>query len=181
MCWYENSDGKIVKSNFEKYRILLSRIAVALVLLLFVFAQSAWESRNEAVEFGLFFVGLILVAIASSGRMWCSLYIAGYKNNRLITEGPYSISRNPLYFFSLIGVVGIGCATETFTFPILLTILFASYYGFVIKSEARRLRGLFGDEYEAYASRVPAFFPDSRSSPSPRNTASSRRSTDATS
>ena len=148
-----------MKSSSEKYRIFLSRIASLLVLVLFACAEGAWESRNEVLELGLFFIGLALVGVASLGRMWCSLYIAGYKNSRLITEGPYSVTRNPLYFLSLIGVVGVGFATETFTFPVLLTILFVSYYGAIIKSEERRLRAKFGRAYDDYADAVPAFFP----------------------
>lgn len=148
-----------MKFKSEKYRIVLSRIAAAIVLFFFLSTQSYWETKNEKVAIFLSFIGIILVAIASLGRMWCSLYIAGYKDRKLITKGPYSICRNPLYFFSMIGVVGVGCATETFTFPIVFIILFASYYGFVIKSEEERLRQLFGVEFEEYAKTVPAFFP----------------------
>jgi hypothetical protein len=107
----------------------------------------------------LFCTGLIFVAIASLGRMWCSLYIAGYKDDKLVTEGPYSICRNPLYFFSMVGVIGIGCATETFAFPIVFILLFALYYPFVIKSEEKRLKQLFGVAFDEYTKRVPAFFP----------------------
>jgi len=107
----------------------------------------------------LYFIGIILVAIAALGRMWCSLYIAGYKDNKLITVGPYSLCRNPLYFFSAIGVIGIGCCTETITFPIVFTILFTLYYPFVIKSEEKRLKQLFGVEFKEYKKKVPAFFP----------------------
>jgi len=148
-----------MKSKFEKYRIVLSRIAVVIALFFFFSTQSYWETKNEKITFILFFIGIILVAIASLGRMWCSLYIAGYKDRKLITKGPYSICRNPMYFFSMIGVVGVGCATETFTFPIVFIIFFASYYGFVIKSEEDRLKKLFGVEFEEYIKTVPAFFP----------------------
>jgi len=148
-----------VKSRFEKYRIVLSRVMAAIVLFFFFTTQSYWEIKNEMITFLLFFIGIILVAVASLGRMWCSLYIAGYKDSKLIAQGPYSICRNPLYLFSLIGVVGVGFATETLTFPIVFFVLFSSYYGFVIKSEETRLRKLFGVEFEEYAKTVPAFFP----------------------
>jgi len=148
-----------MKLNSEKYRGFLSRIAVALCLFFLCTTQSYWETNNEGITFLLFLTGMILVAIASLGRMWSSLYIAGYKDNRLITKGPYSLCRNPLYFFSLIGVAGIGCATETFTYPIVFIVLFALYYPFVIKSEGKRLKQRFGAEFEQYTQRVPAFFP----------------------
>jgi len=115
------------------------------------------KKRNDHTF--LFFIGIILVAIASLGRMWCSYYIAGYKDKKLITKGPYSVCRNPLYFFSMIGVVGVGCATETFTFPIVFIILFALYYSFVITSEEKHLKQLFGVEFEEYTKKVSAFSP----------------------
>ncbi|WP_155303298.1 methyltransferase family protein [Desulfosarcina widdelii] len=146
-------------SKSERYRIILSRIAAAAVLFFIFTTKSVWETKNETITFFLFLMGMILVGIASLGRMWCSLYIAGYKDDKLVTDGPYSICRNPLYFFSMIGVIGIGCATETFTFPIVFIFLFALYYPFVIKSEERRLQQLFGSVFERYSKKVSTFFP----------------------
>ncbi len=148
-----------MRSKFEKYRIFISRITAIIALFFLCSTQSYWKTNNEMFSYYLFCTGIILVGIASLGRMWCSLYIAGYKNNKLITKGPYSFCRNPLYFFSMIGVVGIGCSTQTITFPIVFIILFALYYPFVIKSEEKRLKQLFGVKFEEYTKRVPAFFP----------------------
>ena len=146
-------------SFIEKYRLSLSRI-VAAIGLFFVFrTESYWESKDELVTSFLFLTGIMLVAVAALGRMWCSLYIAGYKDQKLITKGPYSICRNPLYFFSMLGIVGVGFSTETFTFPIVFMLLFALYYPFVIKSEENHLRKMFGAAFEEYTEKVPAFFP----------------------
>lgn len=145
--------------SFEKYRILISRIVAVTVLFFIVASKSRWETENEMFTSILFVIGVVLVGIASLGRMWCSLYIAGYKDEQLITKGPYSLCRNPLYFFSMTGVLGIGFCTETLTFPILFIILFASYYPFVIKSEEKRLLSIFGASFERYTQKIPAFFP----------------------
>lgn len=146
--------------NIEKYRILISRIVAVFVLFFIAATKSRWETDNDMLSFILLFIGIILVGIASLGRMWCSLYIAGYKDKQLITKGPYSMCRNPLYFFSMVGALGIGFCTETLIFPILFIILFSCYYPFVIKSEEKRLRSLFGIVFEKYTRNVPAFFPD---------------------
>lgn len=146
--------------TIEKYRILISRIVAVFVLFFIITTKSHWETNNEMFSFILLFIGIVLVGIASLGRMWCSLYIAGYKDQQLITKGPYSICRNPLYFFSMVGVLGIGFCTETLIFPTFFIILFLCYYPFVIKSEENRLRSLFGAVFEKYTRNVPAFFPD---------------------
>ena len=146
-------------STTERLRIILSRLAAVIVAFFLFTSQSHWQTHDDWIAILLFCTGIVLATIAALGRMWCSLFIAGYKDDQLVTDGPYSLCRNPLYFFSMIGVLGIGCATRTLTFPVLFIILFALYYPFVIRGEESRLRQLFGSAFDAYASRVPAFFP----------------------
>ena len=46
--------------------------------------------------------GVILILVCIVGRTWCTLYIGGNKKRELITAGPYSVVRNPLYVFTSI-------------------------------------------------------------------------------
>jgi hypothetical protein len=103
--------------------------------------------------------GAVLIGFAVTGRLWCSLYISGYKSNTLITEGPYSMSRNPLYFFSFLGAVGVGLATGTLTIPVCIILAFAFYYPMVIKAEQKKLAKIHGESFNNYCKKTPAFFP----------------------
>jgi protein-S-isoprenylcysteine O-methyltransferase Ste14 len=85
----------------ERLRISVSRIFVALVAILVLVSASRWETRLPIVASILFFSGLLAAAVATVGRLWCTLYIAGYKTKSLIRVGPYSVCRNPLYFSAL--------------------------------------------------------------------------------
>lgn len=156
-----------MKSTSELIRIILSRIVAIAIFALICVSGSYWEQTNEVVSLVLFVIGIWLVAIASLGRMWCSLYIAGYKDMELITKGPYSLSRNPLYFFSLVGVVGIGFATETFTIPVILLIVFLGYYPFVIRGEEKRLHTIFGKKFVRYRESAPVLIPRSTKADEP--------------
>lgn len=69
-------------------------------------------------------IACFMAGIGAFGRIWCSLYIAGYKNNALVIEGRTPCSANPLYFFSFIGGMGWACATETFPIPLLTALAF---------------------------------------------------------
>lgn len=149
-----------MRTRYEKLRIPVSRLASAVAVIFLLFSTNHWESGGEGVATGLFTLGMFLVAIGSLGRMWCSLYIAGYKDRVLITQGPYSMTRNPLYFFSVFGALGVGFCTETFTFPALLLGVMILYYPLVVRKEERRLRERFGGDFDDYARRVPAFFPN---------------------
>jgi hypothetical protein len=101
----------------------------------------------------------VLIGIATVGRLWCSLYISGHKGDELVTVGPYSLTRNPLYFFSLLGFSGVGFATEMLTLGVALTVFFAVVYPFIIRREEIELRAKFGAAFEVYGARVPRFFP----------------------
>ena len=140
-------------------RIRSSWFFAAGMVLMVLVSSSAWEHRAPLVAAILFAAATILVAIASLGRMWCSLYIAGYKRKTLIKEGPYSMCRNPLYFFSFLGAVGVGLATETLTIPCIILVAFSLYYPSVIRKEERSLQSLHGEEYATYLASVPRFLP----------------------
>jgi protein-S-isoprenylcysteine O-methyltransferase Ste14 len=123
-----------------------------------LFTASKWR-RYPLIGTMLFAAGCLLVGIASVGRLWCALYISGYKKEFLITTGPYSLCRNPLYFFSLLGAIGVGLATETMMIPLVIGIAFALYYPAIIKAEEVKLRGLHSERYDVYCNSVPLFIP----------------------
>lgn len=104
-------------------------------------------------------LGLLLVTTAVVGRLWCSLYISGYKNENLITLGPYSLCRNPLYFFSLLGFVGLGFATGCASIGLVMLVVFLVAYPAVINNEERFLREHFGETFDAYCQQTPRLWP----------------------
>lgn len=143
----------------ERHRIALSRLLVAAVIGLIAVSGSHWDEHSPVMGDGLMAFGLVLIGLATVGRLWCNLYIVGYKNQTLLTTGPYSISRNPLYFFSALGGIGVGLATKTMFFGVLIASIFALTYRGVIRTEERRLAHLHGERWAAYELSVPRFFP----------------------
>jgi protein-S-isoprenylcysteine O-methyltransferase Ste14 len=156
--WIANSH-KGLYQMVEKLRIRLSRIFAGLLVVLICVSGSVWEDKAPFLTMVLFLFGAILVGIASLGRVWCSAYIAGYKTDHLITQGPYSMCRNPLYFFSLLGALGVGFASETLLIPLLILVGFVGYYPLVINSEEAELMRLHKSEFKIYQKEVPRFFP----------------------
>lgn len=142
----------------EKKRKILSQLFVIALGILILFSGSHWERYGLVVEI-LFVIGLFLIGVATVGRLWCSLYICGYKTNKLITAGPYSVCRNPLYFFSLLGGIGVGLATETLTVALIILAAFLLYYPFMIGAEEKKLRSVHGEDFERYADKTPRFWP----------------------
>lgn len=139
------------------HRILVSRLFAIAFFVLMAVTESALKGR--IISSVLFLIGLTLVGAAIVGRLWCSLYISGRKDSELITAGPYSISRNPLYFFSLLGFVGIGLATETLSFSVAFVLIFLLVYPATIRREEAFLHAKFGSAFIDYCARTPRFFP----------------------
>jgi protein-S-isoprenylcysteine O-methyltransferase Ste14 len=150
------------KTWWERQRTGLSKVVGVLVFVVVALTQSRWELQHENVATFLYSAGLALAAVGAAGRIWCSFFISGRKDGQLVTEGPYSISRNPLYVFSGIGLVGVGLSTETLTYPLLFLLIFGLYYPGIMGREERRLEEMFGDAYRSYRQRVPRFWPQPR-------------------
>ena len=145
------------KTIVERFRRRFSLLAG--VLFLALLAVSGNQHQGSALYEALIIPALLLVAVGTIGRLWCTTYIGGLKNKELVTDGPYSLWRNPLYVFSFIGYAGILVATRQLLLVPIGLVLFLVYYHFVIGSEERRLRELFGAEFEAYCEKVKVVLP----------------------
>jgi len=143
----------------QRRRRLRFTLAGASLLLALPFVHSIGPGEGPLHE-GLEVLGMGLIAAAILGRSWCALYIGGRKSHEVVATGPYSISRNPLYFFSLIAVFGIGLQTGSIVMGLLAFGLGLAIFYPVILSEEKALARLFGAEYQAYLKRVPRFGPD---------------------
>ena len=134
-------------------RLLLVPVALLVLVSHHVYVEGGfWDTLLGAT-------GLLLLLAAMGGRIWASVYLEGRKNQTLVTEGPYSLVRNPLYLFSLVGFVGAGLAFESFTIPLLFAIIFFISHWPAIHGEEDTLEDLFGDDFVRYRSRVPRFIP----------------------
>jgi protein-S-isoprenylcysteine O-methyltransferase Ste14 len=95
-------------------------------------------------------VGLLL-------RAWSAGYLA--KNQRLVTSGPYSYARNPLYLGSALLGLGFAAAGRSWIIGVAGAAFFVLVYWPVMKREAQFMRKEFPEAFEPYAKQVPIFFP----------------------
>lgn len=147
----------------SRIRLYLTRLMVVCILVALATGAAHWSDGHPIAEASLFTIGLALSGIGAAGRAWATSYISGQKLKQLVMTGPYSMCRNPLYFFSLVLGVGIAFCTETFTMPAIVAVGLLSLYYFQIRNEQRRMLAKFGAQYKQYLATVPCFIPSYRS------------------
>lgn len=159
----------IGRGTIERCRIPVAQVFTSLLIALVLFTRSRWSEIAPVVAVAFFAAGVVLAAVAALGRAWCSIYIAGYKGRVLVTEGPYSVCRNPLYFFSMLGGIGLGLTAKSLTVPFVFLGGFGLYYSLVIRREEEGLRRAFGRDYDDYERVTPRFLPRLSSLREPRD------------
>ena len=144
--------------SFAEPRIFWSRAAAIFAIVYVILIPPPLQLGRMLLETGEI-IGFFLLATAALGRLWCLAFIAGAKNEILITEGPYSVVRNPLYGLNFLGALGLGLAVENPPLALLLACGFALFYPSVVRSEEARLARAFGAAYAAYCVATPRWLP----------------------
>ena len=81
---------------------------------------------------------------------------------KLVTNGPYALTRNPMTLGALIMYLGIGVWMGSGVVIILTVIVFSGLLTFIYLHETQELSERFGDEYLEYRQRTPFLLPCSR-------------------
>jgi protein-S-isoprenylcysteine O-methyltransferase Ste14 len=131
-------------------------IAIAAASPLFVFAASCWPENRQAI---IQTVGIGMIVVSVLGRTWCAVTLGSRKTYELITTGPYSIVRNPLYVFSVIGAAGMGTQFGAVSFATLSCTCVAMVLYRRVLQEEQTMLALHGNAYRDYMVRVPRFLP----------------------
>lgn len=144
--------------SYQRLRRITLAVLLALVFFVLLFGQSIFPPETVAHE-AIEMAGIVLIVIGIAGRLWSTLYIGGKKSATVVTDGPYSITRNPLYVFSSIAAVGVGAQMGSITAAVGFGVACAAAFHIVILREERFLSANLGADYRAYLAAVPRFFP----------------------
>lgn len=145
---------KIGNFLFRKRGIIIFLI----IFILLIFSKPSFKSI--LLSFPFIFIGETI-------RIYSLRYSGGFTRGRklnapkLIKEGPYSITRNPLYLGNLFNLTGVTVAMNLNIYLSLISLLiFFTIYFLIIISEEKFLEEKFGDEYKEYKKNVPRILPN---------------------
>lgn len=103
--------------------------------------------------------GALLVIAGTLWRLWASVFVAGRKDTEVVTDGPYSVCRHPLYLGSLCAALGIGLATRSVVLTALVPAALFVAFDATIRREEHYLAGRHGDTWDRYRRAVPRLLP----------------------
>ena len=118
-------------------------------------------------------IALVLAVLGLSLSVWSIVYMrhkgdgnpmdafgheVAPRTKHLMTEGPYRLSRNPMLTGSFVYFAGV-CVWLWSWQALLVYVAFIVIMLLQVRSEEKRLRRDFGEEYEAYCKRVGRFGP----------------------
>lgn len=142
------------------YRIRLPLTAVCIVsgVALTVLARP-WLAPGSAGGLALTGLGFTFVVCGIAVRLWALASIGQRKTKQLVTTGPYSLTRNPLYLGTLLIVLGFLALWQSPVLAVLVVPPILLYPLGVVPAEERVLRSEFGAEFDAYCVRTPRWWP----------------------
>jgi protein-S-isoprenylcysteine O-methyltransferase Ste14 len=111
--------------------------------------------------------GILLLIFGLSIRVWATAHIGrriprGLRKGLevgLVTTGPYSMVRNPLYIGNTIAMLGFCMVFELLWLMPGVFFYLLALYSAVVRYEETKLLRRFGRTYEAYMKDVPRWFP----------------------
>jgi protein-S-isoprenylcysteine O-methyltransferase Ste14 len=162
--WLTASIG--VKSGQTSWtRFAGVRVAVILIVLLLVrlrvFKGHSGTNHNAALEgigLAVFLLGLALAVWARLylGRNW-GMPMSQKDDPELVTTGPYSRVRHPIYSGIIIGMIGTTIAISLYW--LVAVVLLGGYFLYSAVVEERLMARLFPDSYPQYKESTKMLIP----------------------
>jgi protein-S-isoprenylcysteine O-methyltransferase Ste14 len=90
-------------------------------------------------------------------RSWAAGVLT--KNKDLATNGPYAVTRNPLYLGSFLMMIGFSTLLGAVHGFVVMFLLMVVLYRPKIRSEETYLQQKFGSRWDDYAARTPRLLP----------------------
>lgn len=153
---------KSLGSFFFKYR---SYIPVPFLIVMVIFMKPTLMSIAG---------GFVVAALGEIIRIWAVSYAGsetrtteGVGGTYLVTQGPYGVTRNPLYIGNILIYTGLGIMSYAlFPYLQLFGLLFFTFqYYCIILAEEEFLAGKFLTKFETYKKNVNRFLPQFKELP----------------
>ena len=138
---------------------------IPFILALLYFAKPAWHTVVIGVPFIVAGEFLRIWAVGYAGASTRARTLGAARD--LVTTGPYSYVRNPLYLGNFLLSLGVCLVANVYWLVAVLIVGYFFQYLPIIAVEEAYLLESCGSVYQTYRGQVPRFIPQFRSYPDP--------------
>jgi protein-S-isoprenylcysteine O-methyltransferase Ste14 len=162
----------IIRSGGERSTEIKSDKGSGLLILLGIFgsvsiANAFASSGFTPLPIASFYVGLVMMLLGMAFRFWAVATLRSFfsytvqikEGHHVIESGPYRFVRHPAYAGSLLTIVGVGFALQSWGAVLLIALMFLMAFGYRMTVEEKALVDSLGEEYLSYAKRVKRIIP----------------------
>jgi protein-S-isoprenylcysteine O-methyltransferase Ste14 len=162
--WLAASVG--VKSGRTRWgRFAGSRVVIILVLLLLVRLKFFKGRHGVTTDPLLQVIGLVIVLLGLGLAIWARVYLGRNwgmpmtekANPELVTTGPYSTIRHPIYTGLILAMIGTAVAVSVYW--LIAVVVLGGYFIYSAVMEERYMTGIFPDNYPRYQQETKMLIP----------------------
>lgn len=160
-----------MKNNKNSTHLPLYGVGPVIIFGQFIFTASAiiltfvfdWSfAKIDILKIPFLVAGIILIGFGIFLDLSAKLKSKLFKNvaeNKLITDGVYSITRNPVYSGAFLGCAGAVLIANNLLLLFVPIVCWIYMTVFLINTEEKWLKGMYGAEYDEYCKRVNRCIP----------------------
>ena len=122
-------------------------------------------NRQQSVVRAIFLMAALVVGMGAMIRTWAGAYIRAnvlqdskIRTEKLVADGPFRYTRNPLYLGILIGVFGAGAMCSPVGWVVQVGLAVVLVYRLILREE-RELLNTHSESFLAYCRMVPRLLP----------------------
>jgi len=142
-------------SNMTGYTSREKTFTVAASMLPYPFMAIA--AFTPFVPTGLLFsIGLLVAVLGNAGFATTLFVFASGSSDQPLRNGPYRVSRNPLYVSASLLFLGVCMSTGSLLLSAILAVLLVLQHAMIL-AEERACTRKYGEPYIGYARRVPRY------------------------
>jgi len=167
--WHKKKYSQVQRFLFLFVQFLF--FVIVFPLLISSFSQRIdmfFSFRNIFPTIPSIFIGLILTSLGYVISFWSVFTqvmigqgtpVPVMPTQKLIIEGPYKYSRNPMWLGFGFGLIGLGILFNSISFLLVDLVVFVIGYLYLKLIEEKELALRFGKEYTKYKKSVPFILP----------------------
>jgi protein-S-isoprenylcysteine O-methyltransferase Ste14 len=165
-------EGLIIRSARQKSAEVKSDKGSGILIVTSIFGSISIADVFAASGFAILpveslYLGLAMMVLGIGFRLWAVATLRSFfsytvqikTGHRVIQSGPYRLVRHPAYAGTLLTLVGVGFALQSWSAVLLIAFVFTLVFGYRIRVEEQALVGSLGEEYLSYARRVKRLIP----------------------